>query len=60
MPLLGILRVRREGAQLRLGAAAAHVLEDGGDQRLVAQVLVADMTEDADPHGSFCASATNV
>ncbi|PYO84807.1 MAG: hypothetical protein DMD65_02265 [Gemmatimonadetes bacterium] len=60
MPLLGILGASGEGAQLHVGIAASHILDDGGDQRLVAEVLVADVTEDADPHGSFCASASRV
>jgi len=60
MPLHGVVRLPREAAQLRVGIPATHVLEDGSDERLVAEVLVADVAEDADPHGSFCASATRV
>ena len=60
MPLLGIVRVNREAAELRLWVATTHILDDRGDQRLVTEVLVADVTEDADLHGSLCASATRV
>jgi hypothetical protein len=60
MSLLGIVRATREAPQLRLGVALTHVLEHCGDQGLVAEVLVADVTEDADPHGRFWASAMSV
>ena len=60
MPLLGIQRVNREAAELRLWVAAPHILDDRGDQRLVAEVVVAHVTEDADLHGTFRASATRV
>jgi hypothetical protein len=60
MPLLGIVRATREATQLRPGVPPAHILEHGGDQCLVAEVLVADVTEDADPHGRFWASAMMV
>ena len=49
-----------ESDDLRFRIASADVLDDGADQRFITQVLVPDMTKDADPHGSFWASAIRV
>ncbi len=44
-----VVRIRREAAELGVGTAAADALDDGGDDRLVAEVLVAHVAEDPDP-----------